>query len=271
MTASAPPDVHEYTTTGPIDVDLRVRSGQITVTAVDRLIAAVTAHAEDGSEASRAAADQIAVSYADGRLLVETPRSSGWLGYRRGRIRLNVSVPLESMVTARLGSADLRTDGRLGGVDVDSGSGDVWIAEASGDVKAESGSGDLRLGRIGGTVKLHTGSGDVVVEDVSGALAVEAASGDVTIGVARGTVRIHTASGDVRLDTARGTEVDIDAASGDVSAGVPAGTSVWLDLASMSGSTRSDLQPTGEPEGGPALTLRVHTMSGDVRVHRTSA
>ena len=271
MTTSAPPNMHEFTTTGPIDVDLRVRSGEITVTAVDRLVAAVTAHAEDGSEASRAAADQIAVSYADGRLLVETPRSSGWLGYRRGRIRLNVSVPLESMVTARLGSADLRTDGRLGGVDVDSGSGDVWIAEASGDVKAESGSGDLRVGRIGGTVKLHTGSGDVVVEDVSGALAVEAASGDVSIGVARGTVRIRTASGDVRLDAARGTEVDIEAASGDVSAGVPAGTSVWLDLASMSGSTRSDLQPTGEPEGGPSLTLRVHTMSGDVRVHRTSA
>jgi hypothetical protein len=271
MTTSAPPGVHEFTTTGPIDVDLRVRSGEVTVTAVDRLVAAVTVHPEGGSESSRDAADQITVSYADGRLLVETPRSSGWLGHRRGRIRVNVSVPLESMVMARLGSADLRTHGRLGGVGVDSGSGDIWIAEASGDVQAESGSGDLHVGRIGGTAKLHTASGDVVVDDVSGGLAVEAASGDVSIGVARGTVRIRTASGDVRLDAARGTEVDIDSASGDVSAGVPAGTSVWLDLASMSGSTRSDLQPTSEPEGGPALTLRVHTLSGDVRVHRTSA
>ena len=32
---------------------------------------------------------------------------------------------------AKLGSADLRTDGRLGGVSVETGSGDVSIAESA--------------------------------------------------------------------------------------------------------------------------------------------
>ncbi len=271
MTTSAAAGVQEFAATGPIDVDVRVHSGDVTVTAVDRPVAVVAVHPGDGSDASRAAAEQTTVSYEDGRLRVETPRTSGWLGTVRGRVAVSLSVPVESGVTATLGSADLRTNGRLGGVRVDSGSGDVWVAEAGREVTAESGSGDLRLGRIGGNVRLQTGSGDVVVEDVSGDLTVKAASGDVTIGTARAAARIRTASGDIRVDSARGGEVRIDAASGDVSVGVPTGTAAWLDLASMSGSTRSDLQPTGAPEGGPALTLRVHTMSGDIRVHRTAS
>jgi hypothetical protein len=44
-----------------------------------------------------------------------------------------------------------------------------------------------------------------------------------------------------------------------------------MDLTSMSGSTRNDLQTTGAPEGGPALSLRVKTMSGDIRIHRAAA
>ena len=36
MTTSAPPGVHEFPTTGPIDVDVRVRSGDVTVTAAER-------------------------------------------------------------------------------------------------------------------------------------------------------------------------------------------------------------------------------------------
>jgi Toastrack DUF4097 len=271
MTTSAPPGVREFTTTGPIDVDVRVRSGDVTITAVDQFAAVVTVHPQDGSDASRVAAEQTTVTYTDGRLHVETPRTTGWLGAWRGRVRVSLSVPRESLVTANLGSADLRAEGRLGGAWVDTGSGDVSIAETSGDVNADSGSGDLRVGRVAGNLRLHTASGDVFAEDVSGELTVESASGDVTIGAARGVARIHTASGDIRVDAARGGEVNIDAASGDVSVGVPTGTSVWLDLVSVSGSTRSELQPSGEPEGGPALTLRVQTMSGDIRVRRTAS
>ena len=45
-----------------------------------------------------------------------------------------------------------------------------------------------------------------------------------------------------------------------------------LDLSTVSGSTDSDLAMTGAaPEGGAALTLRVHTASGDISVRRVAA
>jgi hypothetical protein len=269
MTATMP-TVHEFATTGPIDVDLRVHSGDVTVIAVDSPAAVVTIQPSNGSDGARAAAAETRVSFDDGRLRVETPRK-GWLGSLRGAVLVSVSVPLDSTVSASLGSADLRAKGRLGSTTIDTGSGDVSISESSADVTAETGSGDLRLGLIAGAVRLQSGSGDVDAQEIGGDVDVKAASGDVTIGTARGAVRVRTASGDIRIDAARGNDVSIDAASGDVSIGVPAGTSTWLDLASMSGSTRSDLRPTGEPQGGPALSLRIHTMSGDINVHRTAA
>src|SRR5262245_18591820 len=131
------PGVHEFATTGPIDVDLRVHSGDITVTAVNGSTAVVTIRPGNGSDGARAAADETQVSYADGRLRVETPRM-GWLASLRGAVRVSLSIPIESTVLAKLGSADLRCDGRLGGAAVDTGSGDVWIAECSADVKAQS-------------------------------------------------------------------------------------------------------------------------------------
>jgi hypothetical protein len=52
---------------------------------------------------------------------------------------------------------------------------------------------------------------------------------------------------------------------------VPAGTAVWLDLNTISGTTRTDLDMgAGAPPGGPDLTLRVATMSGDIDVRRAA-
>jgi DUF4097 and DUF4098 domain-containing protein YvlB len=142
---------------------------------------------------------------------------------------VSLSVPVNSTLSAHLGSADLRTDGPLATVTTRTGSGDVDIVETTGDLSAESGSGDVRCGRIGGALRTHTASGDISVAEV------------------------------------------IEAASGDISVGVPAGTAVWMDLVSMSGTTRNDLQVTGEPAGGASLRLRVQTMSGDIRIHRAAA
>jgi hypothetical protein len=58
-----------------------------------------------------------------------------------------------------------------------------------------------------------------------------------------------------------------------MSVGVAQGTSVWLDLHSTSGRTRSDLAmsetpPTGSEAG---LTLRIVSASGDIDVHRVTS
>jgi len=264
-------DVHEFACTGPIDVHLRVRNGDVTVSAVDQPVAVVEVLPGDSSDAAAALAEATTVTMAGDRLQVETPptRGRGWLSFR-GKVQVHVSVPVDSTLAADLGGADLRTTGRLTTVSVHSGSGDATIAEA-GDLSAESGSGDLRVGRVGGILRAHTGSGDVSVADLYGDGVLNTASGDVEIRNCHAAVRVRSASGDVRLGAVRGHDVGVDSASGDVTVGVPVGSKVWLDLATMSGDARSDLSATDAPEGGAQLTLRVHTMSGDIRVQRIYA
>ncbi len=127
---------YEFAATGPIDISLRMHSGGVSVTAVDHPVVLVTLTPEDGSESSQAAVDATVVVFDGHQLRVETsPRPSGWLSLRRGRVRANLSVPLDSTLSAHLGSADLRTNGRLGAVKANTGSGDVKLLETGGDVE----------------------------------------------------------------------------------------------------------------------------------------
>jgi DUF4097 and DUF4098 domain-containing protein YvlB len=84
------------------------------------------------------------------------------------------------------------------------------------------------------------------------------------------SVHVGSASGDVQLDAVRRGEVQLSSMSGDVRVGVAAGTSVWLDLSTASGRTRSDLTDLGPhgPGGRPDLTLHVRTASGDIDLRR---
>jgi Putative adhesin len=265
-------DMHEYPCQGPIRAEVRVRAGVITVTAEERHTVAVVVEAYDDAEASRTAADETRVEFHDGLLRVETPDvdSSGWFFRRSARVRVDLRVPLDSHLAAFGGSADIHTTGRLSGATARSGSGDIYVNDIAGDLTVDSGSGDVRADSIAGALSVKTGSGDVRVASATGPVTAQVASGDVTIDEAGGEVRVSTASGDVRIGAATGDQVQVKAASGDVSVGVPVGTKVWLDLSTLSGTTTSDLEMTGNtpPAGGAQLALRVHTLSGDIYVHR---
>jgi hypothetical protein len=267
-------DVHEYPCQGPIRAEVRVRAGVITVTAEERHTVVVVVAPYDDGEASRAAAEETRVEFNDGRLRVETPDvdSAGWFFRRSARVRVDLRVPLDSHLAAFGGSADIHTTGRLGGATTRSGSGDVYVNHVAGQFTVESGSGDVRADAIDGALSVKTGSGDVRVTSATGPVNAHVASGDVTIDEAGGDVQVSTASGDVRIGAATGDRVQVKAASGDVSVGVPTGTKVWLDLSTLSGTTTSDLEMTGNtpPAGGAQLAVRVHTLSGDIYVHRTS-
>jgi DUF4097 and DUF4098 domain-containing protein YvlB len=264
-------DVHEYPCSGPIRAEVRVRAGIITVIAEERNTVVVVVTPYDDNEASHAAAAETRISFVNDRLRVETPEvDGGWIFRRSGRVRVDLRLPLDSHLASFAGSADVHVTGRLAGATVRSGSGDVFVNQISGDLTVESGSGDVRADAVGGALGVKTGSGDIRVAAVTGTVTAQAASGDVDINEAGGAVRVSTASGDVRVGAASGDNVQIKAASGDVSVGVPVGTKVWLDLSTLSGSTTSDLKTIGAPpEGETQLSVRIHTLSGDIHVHRT--
>jgi Putative adhesin len=261
---------YEFTCTGPIHTEVELGAGVLLVTASDDLTATVSITPADGRDGSWAAAEQTVVDFAQDRLSIHTPRNSGWNFLRGGQLRIEVRMPVDSDLTTRLGSADLRTTGRLGTVEVKTGSGDVSVAETSGDLRVQSGSGDIRTDIIGRALSVTTASGDVSATRV-GAATVKGASADISIQETTGPVHLNTASGDIRIGAIRGSELHANSASGDIQVGVPAGTQVWLDLNTVSGSTMSDLHMTGQaaPEG-PVATVQVRTLSGDIQIRRVS-
>ena len=82
-------------------------------------------------------------------------------------------------------------------------------------------------------------------------------------------VSAKTGSGDVRVGQAWSGEVRATTASGDVDVSVARGTAVWLDLNTISGDVRNDLDAIAGPDETDAtLELRAKTASGDITVTR---
>src|SRR4051812_6139359 len=267
---------HEFACTGPIEAEVVLGAGDIVVSTTDALVATVVVRSRDGRDASSQAVELTRVEFDHDRLTVHAPDQRGWSLLRgSGQLQIELALPHDSSLRTTGGSADVRQTGRLGGFDAKSGSGDVTLADTSGHVHVESGSGDVRVQTVGGDLSTNTASGDVNVRRVVGDLTVKAASGDVRIDEALGQVRVNTASGDVQVGAIRGAGLQVNSASGDVVVGIPVGTRVWLDLSTLSGSTRSDLETPGAPPAGPSdgptTTVQVRTMSGDVHIRRVGS
>jgi DUF4097 and DUF4098 domain-containing protein YvlB len=267
---------HEFACTGPIEAEVVLGAGDIIVSTTDALVATVVVRSRDGRDASNHAVEQTKVEFDRDRLTVHAPDQRGWsLRWGSGQLQIEVTLPHDSGLRTLGGSTDVRQSGRLGRFEAKTGSGDVTLADTSGNVRVESGSGDVRALTVGGELSVNTASGDVSVNRAGGDLTVKAASADVRVDEALGQVRVNTASGDVQVGAMRGPALQVNSASGDVVVGVPIGTRVWLDLSTLSGSTRSDLEMSGGPSAGPsdeaATSVQVRTMSGDVHIRRVGS
>jgi DUF4097 and DUF4098 domain-containing protein YvlB len=228
----------EFPATGPIDLQVRIPAGEVTVRAVATQTATVTlSGAERTLDATRVEFDQGALSV----IAPERPR----LG-RTADLDVTVEMPEGSSCLVHTASADVGCTGELTSLDVHT---------ASGDVSAE---------RVSGVARANTASGDVYI-GAAGEADLKSASGDVTIGQVSGPVQVSTASGDVRIDAASGSRAEAKSASGDIRVAVTPGIGVYLDLSTLSGTASSDLDPA-EEGGGADMTLSCRTLSGDVHV-----
>lgn len=232
-------------------------------------------------------AELVRVEHDGDQVSVIAPRQRiGFLG-REPEYLVSVSLPLDSELAVRTGSADVTVSGRVGAARLRSGSGDVRIEALSGPAVVETGSGEVEIDEAGDHLRVKSGSGDVAVRRTAGTVVVSTGSGDVTLGsssapaaikTGSGDLRVHdaeddvsmrTGSGDLVVETFRRGRFTANGASGDVHVGVPAGIPVWTDLTSVSGEIRSDLVGAGRPaEGAEHIELRAKTVSGDITLHQ---
>ncbi|MEJ1107122.1 MULTISPECIES: DUF4097 family beta strand repeat-containing protein [unclassified Kribbella] len=261
---------------GEIDrIRIDIGSGRVEIIPNDGDQTAVSLEVDSGSE------EDVVFKVHDGELIVEGPRN-----VRRGpdiQVRIATPTTLDARIktgsgdissrmplgTARLstGSGDVRIERVEGDLGISTGSGDVRVEHAAGVVRASTGSGAIDINEAADALGLSTGSGDVRVGDAAGPTTIKVGSGDITIERIRDHSVATSGSGDVRVEIADGPSVQAETARGDVQIGVPDGLPTYLDLKTVTGRIRCDLQPGEKPaEGERALMLRARTVSGDISV-----
>ncbi|GIG86685.1 DUF4097 family beta strand repeat-containing protein [Plantactinospora endophytica] len=263
----------EFPRTAPVTVVAELPAGAFEMVAEERDSATVDVRPYDGSAESREQAARTQVGLDGDVLSVIVPdRDRGLFRHRSGKVRVQVRVPLDSSGRIKVASADVRCQGRYAGLNVGTASGDVEIEYVTGDAHVETSSGDIEVSQVDGRLEVKGASGGLVARQVGGPFQARLASGDVQVTDAGNAVEIKTASGAVSVGTTRQGRVRIGTASGDVGVGVRTGTGVWLDLSTVSGTTRNALDMTNAPSGvdGPELTLEVRTVSGDIDVRRAA-
>jgi DUF4097 and DUF4098 domain-containing protein YvlB len=263
---------------GEIDrVRIEIGSGQVEIVPADGEQTLATIDADRGEEGD------IKVEVVNGELVIEGPKD-----LRRGpeiKVRIATPVVLDARIktgsgdiTARMplgearlstGSGDIRAERIEGDLAANTGSGDVRVGVAAQAVRAKTGSGAIDIGESTGQVGVSTGSGDVRIGDAAGPTTVKVGSGDITIERIRDHSVATSGSGDVRVESAEGPSVRAETARGDVQIGVPDGVPTYLDLKTVTGQIRCDLEPGQKPaEGEHSLMLRARTVSGDITVVR---
>jgi DUF4097 and DUF4098 domain-containing protein YvlB len=256
----------EFPGSDPIDVDINLAAGSISVSAEPIDVIKVSLLPSRPDSRGDAALARIRVEYDDGRLVIAEPQQG--LLRRSASFDLAVVAPAGSRCSVRTAASDVRCDGQLGLLDVRTASGDVHAATVTGEALVHTASGDARLGNVAAEVRIHTGTGDVSVRHAGGAADVNTASGDVEIGSAAASVTARSASGDIKIASMSAGHADLNSVSGDVFVAVVPGIGVYLDLGSLSGNVCNELGQS-DAAGPTDLQIKARTVSGDLRVART--
>src|SRR5690242_4388528 len=272
-----------YDTPHPITATVELVVGDLRIVAADRTDTVVEVRPSDpGSDADVRAADQTRVEYADGLLLVKTPKQRG-LGLfgKPGSVDVTVDLPARSKVQVDCGAGGVRTTGTLGAGRVKSGAGDVQVDRVEGGrLSLETGAGRVDVDTVAGRADISTGSGRLQVREIDGPAVLKNSNGDSWIGLVTGDLAVDRAGGDVVASTAnggitigavtRGT-VSLKTGFGEIEVGIPAGTAAKLDASTSFGRIRNQLESTDGPrETDETVDLRARSSYGDIVIRRSS-
>jgi len=193
-------------------------------------------------------------------------RSSAWK--RRKGLTIVLDTPPQTTLVIDGAAVNLHSNGRLASVRFTSAAGDARLEDIAGDVDVKGAAGDINVGRVGGHLNVHLASGDISASSVSRGCNLRTASGDLSLGSLAGEGSISSLSGDVEIGSADSGSLSVHVVSGEVVVGIAPGVSTALDVSTLSGTTRSDLEVSSAPltADSPQLELKVNTVSGDILI-----
>ena len=236
----------EYRTPQAISVVLELRVAGVRVAAGDREDTVVEVRPSDGSNRDDVnAAAQTRVEYADGRLLVSSPRRlREWSPFGDGgSIDVQIGLPNGSELIGRAAVGTFRCAGTLGRCELRSSAGEIRLERAAA-VKLVT-AGDIVVERATGNAELTTATGEVRAGAIDGAAVIKNSNGDVHIGEVRGELRVRSADGDVEVERCHDSLTAVTA-NGDIRVGTVGGGSVVASTGR--GGSRSG-SPTASPRG----------------------
>src|SRR6478735_3464680 len=137
-----------FDTPSPISIRLDVSGGSVTVVAGARTDTVVTVRPTNERKAADIqAAEQTRVEYADGRLVLTSPRRARLLFMgTMPSVEIELLVPEGSALEAALTAGAVDCEGRLGDVRIDNRYGDIRIDSAA-TLHARTSAGDVTVSR----------------------------------------------------------------------------------------------------------------------------
>lgn len=275
-----------FETPGPTTLEIRTAGGHVTITAgeSDTTTVELTALNSAGEEAVAAAR----IEQRGNTVVVDIPRHRIGLLRQGPSVDVNLDCPHGSSLDVRAESSDVRTIGTFtevsiatgsGDIDVDTvtkaarlkaGSGTVSVRHIDESLVAATGSGDITVDHSGRQATLTVGSGDITIGELAGEVVTKTGSGDIAVERLGGSLQTKTGSGNLTVRRASSGSVRAKGASGNISIGVDEGTAAWLDVSTMTGRVLQELGESDAPaEGQQRVEITAHTVSGDLRVHRS--
>jgi hypothetical protein len=118
---------------------------------------------------------------------------------------LVIEVPTSLRLDVDDGSGNAEFNG-TGALELEDGSGEIWVRDARGDVRISDGSGNITVEGVQGTLRVSDGSGNIRARDVRGNFVVEEdGSGDIDGTSVGGTMRVENdGSGNIDVDRIAG-------------------------------------------------------------------
>jgi DUF4097 and DUF4098 domain-containing protein YvlB len=278
--------MHTFETPGATSLAVQTVAGRVTISAEE-----TTRTAVDLTPLNSAGEEAVAEARVEqnGRtVVVHLPRLRGGLFRQGASVDIAITCPPGTSLNVKADSAEVRATGTFGDAVVTTGSGHIEVDTVTRSAKLKSGSGGVTAGHVGealvattgsGNIEvsrstrhalLTVGSGDISIGELGGEAVTKTGSGDVEVGRLDGTLLTKTGSGSLSVRRASSGKVTARGASGNVDIGIEDGTAAWLDVSTVSGRISQELDEADAPDDGQQrVEITAHTVSGNLRVHRS--